>query len=61
MIHLYGKANESKGLEEIRLILKPVFEKWEGERFLDEISDEELKGLLSLARGLSLDHLAESD
>ena len=61
MIHLYAEAEKPEGLEEIRAVLQPVFDDWQGGRFLDEPTENDLRELLTQARGLSLDNLTEPE
>tara|TARA_B100000686_G_scaffold351096_1_gene448883 strand:+ start:2040 stop:3227 length:1188 start_codon:yes stop_codon:yes gene_type:complete len=61
MIHLYNEAELPQGIEEIRAVLQPVFDDWQGGRFLDELTEDDLRDLLIQARSLSLDNLTESN
>ena len=47
------------GLDEIKKILKPLYIDWEGQRFLEELTDNDLRDLLIRARDQSLDQLAQ--
>ena len=51
----------SEALEGIRELLRPVFEDWQGVRFIDSLSDEELREMLTRARDLSLNSLTAQD
>lgn len=48
---------KSQNLEELREVLKPLFIKWRGRDYLEELTDEELLELANEARGRMLDKL----
>jgi DNA repair exonuclease SbcCD nuclease subunit len=61
IISIYDDADQPQILEEIRAELQPLFESWPGRKYLENISDDELKGLLVKARNLSLDQMVDVD
>jgi exonuclease SbcD len=48
---------QSHNLEEFREFVKPLFEKWQGSDYLEELTDEKLLGLANEARNQLLDKL----
>jgi len=41
----------------LKQALKPVFETWQGKKYLNDLSDKEIKNILSEAKSLCLDKL----
>ena len=44
-------------LEDLKEVLKPAFETWQGEKYLNNLSNEEMKDILVKAKSLCLDKL----
>ncbi len=59
MITLYDEMAKPSGRDEIETLLKPLFIDWPGQRFLENLSDDDLQELLLRAQDQSLDQLAE--
>ena len=61
LIALYDSKAEPESLTECREALKPLFRSWEGGYLLSEITDDELREVLSQARNLTLDLLVNRE
>lgn len=59
VLSLYGEADKPAEKRELRKALAPLFETWQGSKYLEEFSDEELRDILVRAQSLSLDRLLE--
>lgn len=59
ILSLCSRAEEDARLEDLRTVLQPVHEDWQGQLFLENPSREQLLELLGEARGLLLDRLME--
>ncbi len=61
LIALYDNKTEPESLPECREALKALFRSWEGGYLLSELTDDELREILSQARNLTLDMLVNRD
>jgi len=59
LLALYGEFETGNRDEELREILKPVFENWPGKKYLDAFSPQDIQEILREARNLTLDQLVE--
>ncbi|MFQ5717310.1 MAG: exonuclease SbcCD subunit D, partial [Nitrospinales bacterium] len=59
ILSLCNQAEEDAQLEQLRAVLKPLHEDWQGQLFLENPSREQLLELLREAKGLLLDRLME--
>lgn len=57
LIVLFDDEEKSEAHAELKEVLKPLFETWQGIKYLDDLSDTEMKNLLVQARSLVLDRL----
>ncbi|PIQ98040.1 MAG: hypothetical protein COV67_01065, partial [Nitrospinae bacterium CG11_big_fil_rev_8_21_14_0_20_56_8] len=55
IVSLYDAALTGEHRDELREVLKPLFESWQGRGYLEAVSDDELQDLLVQARALTLD------
>ena len=54
---LFDVERKRESFEDLEEVLKPVFETWQGKKYLRDLSDEEMKDLLVQAKSLCLDKL----
>ncbi|MCH8156447.1 MAG: DNA repair exonuclease [Nitrospinae bacterium] len=59
ILGLYEEVEKSGEKVELKEALKPMFETWQGRKYLEDFSDEEMRGILVRARSLTLDQLLE--
>ena len=57
LINLFDVEGKRESLSDLKEVLKPAFETWQGKKYLHDLSDEEMKGFLAQAKSLSLDKL----
>ncbi len=57
LIGLYDQVAMGNHQDELDTLLKPLYENWQGRKFLDDLSEEDLQELVVQARNLSLDEL----
>lgn len=60
LIALFDDEERSENHTELREALKPLFETWQGIKYLDDLSEDEIKYILVQARSLALDKLLRS-
>jgi DNA repair exonuclease SbcCD nuclease subunit len=61
LITLFGEEGRLETHPDLKEVLKPMFETWQGERHLEDFSDAEMKDILIQARSLCLDKLLSRD
>jgi len=61
IISLYDEVENGALQDDIKTVLKPLFEEWPGGRYLDDLTPEELLRLVHEAKELTLDQLMEDD
>ena len=61
LITLFDDEERSETHTELKEVLKPLFETWQGIKYLDDLSDMEMKHILIQARSLALDRLLGSE
>jgi DNA repair exonuclease SbcCD nuclease subunit len=61
LIGFYDEVALGKHQSDLEPILKPLYENWQGRKFLDDLSEEDLQDLLIQARNLTLDELIAED
>ena len=61
LIALFDDEERSETHNELKEVLKPLFETWQGKKYLKDLSDAEMKDLLVQARSLCLDRLLGLD
>jgi DNA repair exonuclease SbcCD nuclease subunit len=61
LIGYYDEVALGKHQSDLEPILKPLYENWQGRKFLDDLSEEDLQDLLIQARNLTLDELIAED
>ena len=61
LIALFDDEERSETHAELKEVLKPLFETWQGIKYLDDLSNTELKDILVKARSLTLDRLLGSE
>ena len=61
LIALFDDEERSETHAELKEVLKPLFETWQGIKYLDDLSDMEMKHILIQARSLALDRLLGSE
>jgi DNA repair exonuclease SbcCD nuclease subunit len=59
LLALYDKTQGKEETEALKQTLSPLYEKWAGSKYLDEISSDDLQDLILQARNLTLDQLVE--
>lgn len=59
IISLYDETRNEAWLDDMKIALKPLFEDWQGQGYLQKPSEEELEALLEKAKYLTLDQLIE--
>ena len=57
LLNLFEVEGKGESFEDIKEVLKPVFETWQGKKYLNDLSDEEMKDVLVQAKSLCLDKL----
>jgi len=57
LIALFDDEEKSETHAELKEVLKPLFETWQGIKYLDDLTDVEMKDILAKARSLTLDRL----
>ncbi|MBI4384645.1 MAG: DNA repair exonuclease [Nitrospinae bacterium] len=60
LIAIYDQAARGDCREEIRETLKPLFQDWQGKKYLEPPSDAQLTQILEQARDIALDGLADN-
>ena len=61
LIALFEIEGKSEAHPELEEVLKPMYETWQGKKYLKDLSDSEIRDLLVQARSLCLDRLLGSD
>ena len=56
-VNLFELEEKEKSLADLKEVLKPAFETWQGEKYLNNLSNEEMKDILVKAKSLCLDKL----
>jgi DNA repair protein SbcD/Mre11 len=57
LIVLFENIEKKESFMDLKQALKPVFETWQGKKYLNDLSEEEIKDILSQAKSLCLDKL----
>jgi DNA repair exonuclease SbcCD nuclease subunit len=57
LIVLFENMEKEESFMGLKQALKPVFETWQGKKYLNDLSDKEIKNILSQAKSLCLDKL----
>jgi len=57
LVNLFDVEGKRESFEDIKEVLRPVFETWQGKKYLHDLSDEEMKEFLVQAKSLCLDKL----
>ena len=57
LIVLFENMEKEESFLGLKQALKPVFETWQGKKYLNDLSDKEIKNILSEAKSLCLDKL----
>ena len=57
LANLFDVERKRESFEDLKEVLKPVFETWQGKKYLHDLSDEEMKDFLVQAKSLCLDKL----
>ena len=57
LINLFETEERAETYPELRDVLKPMFETWQGKKYLEGLSDQEMKDILVQAKSLCLDKL----
>jgi len=57
LVNLFDLEGKRESFEDLKEVLKPAFETWQGKKYLCDLSDEEIKGFLAQAKSLCLDKL----
>ena len=57
LVNLFDVEGKRESFEDLKEVLKPAFETWQGKKYLCDLSDEEIKGFLAQAKSLCLDKL----
>ena len=57
LINLFEAEEKGESFADLKKALKPVFETWQGKKYLNDLSDEEMKNILVQAKSLCLDKL----
>jgi len=57
LINLFEVEEKEESFADLKEVLKPVFETWQGKKYLHNLSGEEMKDLLVQAKSLCLDKL----
>jgi hypothetical protein len=61
LIGFYDEVALGEHQSDLEPILKPLYENWQGRKFLDDLSEEDVQDLLIQARNLTLDELIAED
>ena len=56
-VNLFELEGKEKSLADLKEVLKPAFDTWQGEKYLNNLSAEEMKDILVQAKSLCLDKL----
>jgi virulence-associated protein VapD len=57
LINLFEVEEKRESFADLKEVLKMVFETWQGKKYLNNLSDEEMKDVLVQAKSLCLDKL----
>ena len=57
LVNLFDIEGKRESFEDLKEVLKPAFETWQGKKYLHDLSDEEMKDFLIQAKSLCLDKL----
>jgi len=57
LVNLFDVEGKRESFEDLKEVLKPAFETWQGKKYLCDLSDEEIKSFLAQAKSLCLDKL----
>ena len=57
LVNLFDIEGKAESFEDLKEVLKPAFETWQGKKYLHDLSDEEMKDFLVQAKSLCLDKL----
>ena len=57
LIVLFENMEKEESFLDLKQALKPVFETWQGKKYFNDLSDKEIKNILSEAKSLCLDKL----
>ena len=57
LVNLFDVEGKRESFEDLKEVLKPAFETWQGKKYLCDLSDEEMKDFLAQAKSLCLDKL----
>ena len=57
LVNLFDVEGKRESFEDLKEVLKPAFETWQGKKYLHDLSDEEIKSFLVQAKSLCLDKL----
>jgi DNA repair protein SbcD/Mre11 len=57
LINLFENIEKEGPFTDLKQAIKPVFEIWQGKKYLNDLSDKEIKDILSQAKSLCLDKL----
>ena len=61
LINLFEAEEKGESFADLKKALKPVFETWQGKKYLNDLSDEEMKNILVQAKSLCLDKLLKQN
>ena len=57
LVNLFDIEGKRESFEDLKEVLKPAFETWQGKKYLHDLSDKEMKDFLVQAKSLCLDKL----
>jgi DNA repair exonuclease SbcCD nuclease subunit len=57
LVNLFDVEGKGESFADLKEVLKPAFETWQGKKYLHDLSDEEMKDFLAQAKSLCLDKL----
>jgi DNA repair exonuclease SbcCD nuclease subunit len=57
LVNLFDLEGKGESFADLKEVLKPAFETWQGKKYLHVLSDEEMKNFLVQAKSLCLDKL----
>ena len=57
LVNLFDIEGKAESFEDLKEVLKPAFETWQGKKYLHDLSDKEMKDFLVQAKSLCLDKL----
>ena len=57
LVNLFDVEGKRESFADLKEVLKPAFETWQGKKYLHDLSDEEMKDFLVQAKSLCLDKL----